>query len=90
MNTKDNISNTYKSVIDSLKEERDELNLKVHLASMEVRGEWQDVEKKWEKLQSKGRYLGKASGESVHELGEAFSILGNELKETYGRLTRSL
>lgn len=90
MTTKDNIKDTYKSVIDSLKEERDELNLKMHLAGMEVREEWEDVEKKWEHLQSKGRQLGKATGESTHELGKAFSILGDELKETYRRLKRAL
>lgn len=90
MTTKDNFKNTYKSVISSLREERDELNLKMHLASMEVRDEWKDIEKKWQHLQTKERQLSKAAGESAHELGDAFSILGDELKETYRRLKRAL
>jgi hypothetical protein len=90
MTSKDNIKNTYKSIIGTLKEERDELNVKMHLAGMEVRDEWHDVEKKWEHLQSKGHQLSKATGESAHELGDAFAILGDELKETYRRLKKKL
>lgn len=88
--TKDNLKEKYQSVIDSLREERDELNVKMHLAGMEVRDEWHEVEKKWEHLQSKGKHLSKATGESAHEIGESFSVLGHELKETYQRLKRSL
>ena len=90
MSTKESIKDTYNSVIESLKEDRDELNVKMHLAAMDVRDEWQEIEKKWEHLQSKGHQLGKATGESAHELGEAFSLLGEELKETYRRLKRAL
>ena len=85
MTTKDTIKDNYTSVIESLKKERDELNLKVHLAAMEVRDEWDSVEEKWEHLQSKGHQLSKVTDKSAHELGEAFSILGEELKETYRR-----
>lgn len=81
---------SYQSVMDTLKRERDELNVKMHLAGMEVRDEWQEVEKKWLHFQSKGQELGKASGESAHELGEAFAILSDELKATYRRLKRAL
>ncbi|MFT6407930.1 MAG: vacuolar-type H+-ATPase subunit D/Vma8 [Arenicella sp.] len=90
MNTSNDIQNTYKSVIDALKNERDELNVKMHLASMEVRDEWAEVEKRWQHAQSKAHQLSKASGQSAHELGEAFSILGDELKETYRRIRRTL
>ena len=88
--TNNKIKDSYQSVIDSLKQERDELNVKMHLAGMEVRDEWNDVEKKWEHLQSKGHQLGKATGESAHEIGEVFTKLGDELKETYKRLKRAL
>ena len=90
MKTSNNIQSTYKAVVDTLKQERDELNVKMHLASLEVRDEWQEVEKKWEHAQSKARQLTKASGQSAHELGEAFSLLGDELKETYRRLRKTL
>jgi hypothetical protein len=42
------IQSNYKSAIDNLKKERDELNVKMHLASMEVRDEWEEIEKKWQ------------------------------------------
>lgn len=90
MSTKDTLKENYTSVIESLKKERDELNLKMHLAAMEVRDEWDSVEEKWQHFQSKGHQLSQATGESAHELGEAFSILGDELKETYRRLKNSV
>ncbi|RBP52864.1 hypothetical protein [Arenicella xantha] len=90
MKTTADVKDKYQSLISTLKRERDELNVKVHLASMEVRDEWKGVEEKWEHLQSKGRQLGQATDESAHELGDAVSILGSELKETYKRLKRAL
>lgn len=90
MTVRSNIKDSYRSAVEGLKQERDELNVKMHLAEMEVRDEWQEVEKKWEHFQTKAHELGKASGESAHELGEAFAILGEELKETYRRLKRAL
>ena len=90
MRTKNTIKDTYISVIEAVKKDRDELNLKVHLAGMEVRDEWALVEKKWEHLQSKGHQLSKVTGESAHELGVVFSSLSDEIKETYKRLKRAI
>lgn len=90
MNTKSNIKETYTALIESVKKERDELNLKIHLAEMEVRDEWELVEKKWQLLQSKGHQLSKATSESSHELGDAFTILGDQIKATYNRLKQAV
>ncbi|MFT5573820.1 MAG: hypothetical protein ACI9FR_002756, partial [Cryomorphaceae bacterium] len=38
----------------------------------------------------KSKQLEKEAGHSAHEVGEAFAILGNELKESYRRLRQSL
>lgn len=89
INTKD-IQGSYQDLINSIKEERDELRVKIHLAGMEVRDEWEEVERKWEHLQARAHDLNKAGGKSAHEVGEAFATLGNELKETYRRLRRAL
>ena len=76
----------YTELLNTLKTQRDELNVKMHLASMEVRDEWQVVEDKWEHLQSKGAQLEKEAGGAAHEVGEAISILGHEIKEGYKRI----
>jgi hypothetical protein len=89
MSTSNNIENTYRSVIASIKQQRDELNVEMRLARMEVRGGWDEVEKKWQQAQSKAYQLDKASAESVHEHGQALSILSDELKETCKRLKTS-
>ena len=38
-----------------LRKERDELGVKVHLAGMEVRDEWQELEEKWEQFSSNSK-----------------------------------
>ncbi len=85
-----NIQESYKDVIAALRQERDELRVRIHLANMEIHDEWEQIERKWEHLQSKGHDLSEATGKSAHEIGEAFSILGGELKEAYRRLKRAL
>ncbi len=44
-------------LIESLRQERDELNLQLHLAKAEVKQEWEELEKKWENLEETVRLL---------------------------------
>lgn len=86
----DDVKQKYHDVIDSVTTERDELKVKMHLASLEVQDEWKIVEDKWQHFKSKNAQLNHAASDSAHEIGEALSILGNELKESYKRLKKVL
>ena len=85
MGTTDDIKHKYQDMIQSVKTERDELRVKMHLANLEVQEEWAVVEKKWDQFKHKTGELEGAASESSHELGEALSILGDELKQSYRR-----
>jgi hypothetical protein len=86
----DEVKQKYQEVIDSVTTERDELKVKMHLARMEVQDEWTVVEEKWQKFKSKNAQLEHAVSDSAHEIGEAMSILGGELKESYKRFKKVL
>lgn len=77
-------------VLDKLRQERDELRLKLHLGKAELKDEWESLERKWEHLE--GRVAGKAeeARESTREVGAAFGVLSEELGEAYRRIRARL
>ena len=68
-----------------LKKLRDELDLKMHLASLEIKEEWKELEKKMESFSSRAGL--ETSREGV---GEALHHLGSELKQGYKRLIAAM
>ena len=76
--------------VDEIKEERDELRVRVHLAKMEADEEWEELEEKFEKLQSKAIAVGKATAESAEDVGEALKLLGQEIKDGFKHIAGQL
>ena len=68
-----------------LKKLRDELNLKMHLASLEAKQEWKELEAKWESFSSRA-----GLEESADSVGGALHQVGQELKRGYKRLRAAL
>ena len=68
-----------------LKKLRDELSLRMHLASMEAKQEWNELETKWQKFSSRAKLEDSAEG-----VGNALELLGEELKKGYKRLKVAL
>jgi SMC interacting uncharacterized protein involved in chromosome segregation len=77
-------------LVQELKEERDELRVRVHLAKMEADEEWEELEEKFEKLQSKAKVIRKATADSAEDVGEAVKLLGQELKDGFKRIASQL
>jgi len=77
-------------LVEELQQERDELRVKIHLAKLEASDEWQDIEKKIGKLQSKARSVGDATADSSKEIGAALSLLGKEIRDGFKRISREL
>ena len=75
----------FDDLANELKQMRDEITLKVKLASMEVRDEWQDLETQWH------RFSDHADLESsAHGVGGAMKQVGEELKKSYVRIKDAL
>ena len=79
-------------LIRELKQKRDELRVQVHLASKDIKDEWEDLEEKMEDFSGKAKRFAddaklKETGEG---LGEALTKLGHELKLGYERLRKAI
>ena len=78
------------NLLDDLQRERDELQVKIHLAKLEASDEWQEVEEKLQKLRSKAKSVGDATAESSKEIGAATKLLGEEIRDGFKRVTKRL
>jgi vacuolar-type H+-ATPase subunit D/Vma8 len=79
-------------IVEELKQKRDELRVQIHLASKEVKDEWEELEEKMEDFSGKARQIAddaklKETGEGI---GDALSQLGSELKRGYERIRNAM
>ena len=77
-------------MLDDLKRQRDELNVKLHLAKAEVRDEWAKLETKLEEVKSKMSTVGQEAGKTAESVGVAMGLAVDEIKKGYERLRKSL
>ncbi|MGI9592912.1 MAG: hypothetical protein ACR2P8_16210 [Myxococcota bacterium] len=78
------------SMIQDLKQMRDELELQLHLASADARDEFAELEKKWEQLRGRADVVGHAAEEAADNVGDAVSLVAEELKRGYQRIKKLL
>lgn len=72
-------------LVEDLKKARDEIKLKLHLASMDAKDEWEDLEQKWDEFSTRADMNRSAEG-----VGDALDQLGGELKQAYLRFRNAL
>ncbi len=84
------LSEDIEEMVEELTEERDELRVKLHLAKMEASDEWQELERKWSKLEAKVKKMGGAAAESTGDIRAAAQLLGQEIKAGFKRIAKQL
>ena len=67
------------ATLSELKQQRDELRVKVSLAKLEAMDEWHVVEKKLQKLEAKAKEVGAATADVSKDVGAAAKLLGEEI-----------
>jgi len=70
----------------SLKTERDELRVRIHLAQADAQDEWAKLEKSWGDFEEKAAVVTEVAADASKEVGTAARLLGDELKKGYGRV----
>jgi hypothetical protein len=80
----------FDNLLEKLKSQRDEIMLKLHLASMEAKGEIEEADKHWEDLKIKAAEIADESKETSEEYIAKAKIVGEELKEAYSRISKRL
>jgi hypothetical protein len=84
------VKEEFEILLERLKIERDKLNLKMHLASMEVKEEFGEAEKKWVHVKQKAAEFADDTKDVSEELVDKAKIVGEELKEAYSRINKRL
>ena len=73
-----------------LRQERDELRVKLHLGKLDATDEWHELERKWGELESKAKKLGDATADSSKEIAAAAELLGEEIGAGFKRIGQRL
>jgi len=76
------------SIIESLKQQKDEIQLQIHLAGAEARNEWPELEKKFEELRHKAEALRKETGDASGNMLEASKLVADEIKHGFERIRK--
>lgn len=75
---------------DGLLQQRDELQVKVGLAKLEIRDEWEKVEEKIEHLKAKLDSIGDGVADVSEEAVQSAKHLGEEIKAAYEKIKTHL
>lgn len=84
--TKDRIE----KLVEELKQERDELRVRMNLAKLEATEEWHEIEQKIVKLEAKAKEVGNATAEASKDVGAAARLLGEEIRKGLKSVARKL
>ena len=77
-------------LVEKLKTERDGVSLKMHLASMDAKKEYEEAEKKWAEVKAKAAEIADDATVTSEEFIAKVKVVGEELKETYTRIANRL
>ncbi len=78
------------SLIHRLKQERDELALKIHLGQKDMTDEWNRLQDRLAQLNERFAPLKGAAAESAEGVWESLKLLGEEVKNGFERIRKSL
>jgi len=83
-------STTLAELISTLKQERDELKLKAHLASAEAKEEWDALRGRLDKLLADYEPVKSAASESAGKVSASLKTVGEEILAGFHRIRKSL
>jgi uncharacterized coiled-coil DUF342 family protein len=81
---------TLEEMISMLKQQRDEINLKIHLAGDEAKAEWKTLRDRLDKLTADYEPVKKAAGESAGNVYESLKLVAEEIRDGFNRVRKSL
>jgi len=84
------LDDKFEGLVKSLKTERDELRVQMHLLKAEAKDEWEEVEGHWVQLEGKLKKVGEGASESGEEIAAAGKQLAEEIGNAYQRIRKSL
>ncbi len=76
--------------LEHFKQQRDELQVQLHLAKADAKDEWARLESQWDDIKPKLEAAREEVGKTAGSVGEALSLAIDELKNGYERLRSRL
>ena len=76
--------------LDHLKQQRDELQVQLHLAKADAKDEWARLEAQWDDIKPKLEAAREEVGKTAESVGAALGLAIDELKKGYERLRNRL
>lgn len=77
-------------MITALKQQRDEISVKMHLAGSEAKLEWDRLEDKLVELSHRFDPLKESASKSSEEIWESLKLVGEEIRNGFERIRKSL
>lgn len=77
-------------LFEQLKQQRDELRVKMHLAKQDAKVEWDKLEDKWDEVKPKLDMAKDHTTEASKEVWNALEQAGEAIKNGYQRIRRDL
>ena len=77
-------------LISTLRQQRDELKLQIHLGSTEAKDEWEKLEEKYQQLTDDYEPLRHAVDETTSDVWESLKLVAGEIKDGFHRIRKSL
>lgn len=84
------IKKEFDELTNALKQQRDEIEVQIHLASMDAKDEWKKTEKSWGQFIDALGVITDDTKETSAELIHTTKIIGDELQEAYKRISARL
>lgn len=78
------------NMLSRIRQERDDLKVRMHLAKREFQDEWDVLEEKFVQFNDRLGPARKATAESAGHVWESLKLLGEELSDGYRRIRKSL
>lgn len=84
------IKESVRKLAEDLKQERDEIILKLHLGKEDLEDEWEELEKKMQQMELKAKEIQATASEASEDVISAARLLGDELKKGYKKVRKKL
>ncbi|MFG0334980.1 MAG: hypothetical protein ACF8TS_16610 [Maioricimonas sp. JB049] len=79
-----------RELISTLRQQRDELAVRIHLGSAEVKEEWNALNSRLQELLDQYEPLRDATAASASGVWESLKLVGEEIRDGFSRIRRTL
>lgn len=84
--SKKDLTQALKRELQELQQMRDELRVQIHLAALEARDDWNELERKWNRIEDELGRLREQAKEPLANISEAGRGLMEDVKRGYTRI----